>query len=108
MQAVAFVWDEASIAPMAEELGALALEAQTVYRLDALLLTLPVFALEMGGHCRTGLEDNIRLDRDTLAPSNAALVAHVAKMAAEHGRPVASARQARQMLGLPASPTALA
>ena len=41
MQAVAFVWDEASIAPMAEELGALALEAQTVYRLDALLLTLP-------------------------------------------------------------------
>ena len=41
MQAVAFGWDEASIAPMAEELGALALEAQTVYRLDALLLTLP-------------------------------------------------------------------
>ena len=35
------MWDEASIAPMAEELGALALEAQTVYRLDALLLTLP-------------------------------------------------------------------
>ena len=31
MQAVAFGWDEASIAPMAEELGALALEAQTVY-----------------------------------------------------------------------------
>lgn len=66
------------------------------------------WALEMGGHCRTGLEDNIRLDRTTLAPSNAALVAHVARMAAEHGRPVATARQAREMLGLPASPTALA
>jgi uncharacterized protein (DUF849 family) len=66
------------------------------------------WALEMGGHCRTGLEDNIRLDRDRLAPSNAALVEHVAEMAAEHGRPVAGARQARQMLGLPASPTALA
>jgi 3-keto-5-aminohexanoate cleavage enzyme len=66
------------------------------------------WALAMGGHCRTGLEDNIRMDRNTLAPSNAALVARVAEMAAAHGRPVASARQARQMLGLPASPTALA
>jgi 3-keto-5-aminohexanoate cleavage enzyme len=59
------------------------------------------WALGMGGHCRTGLEDNIRLDRDTLAGSNAALVARVAAMAAEHGRPVASAAQARAMLGLP-------
>src|SRR5215210_2682202 len=58
------------------------------------------WALEMGGHCRTGLEDNIRMDRDRLAPSNAALVAHVATMAAEHSRPVASAEQARQLLGL--------
>ena len=49
------------------------------------------WALELGGHCRTGLEDNIRMDRDTLAPSNAALVGHVAQMAAEHGRPVATA-----------------
>ena len=61
------------------------------------------WALELGGHCRTGLEDNICLDRDTLAPSNAALVAHVAGMAAQHGRPVASAAQARQLLGLRAA-----
>jgi uncharacterized protein (DUF849 family) len=58
------------------------------------------WALELGGHCRTGLEDNIRLDRDTLAPSNAALVWHVASMAAAYGRPVATAQQARAMLGL--------
>jgi 3-keto-5-aminohexanoate cleavage enzyme len=58
------------------------------------------WALEMGGHCRTGLEDNIRMDRNTLAPSNAALVAHVARMAAEWGRPSATAKQARAMLGL--------
>src|SRR3712207_4255106 len=58
------------------------------------------WALEMGGHCRTGLEDNIRLDRNTLAPSNAALVKHVAGLAAEHGRPVATAKQARELLGL--------
>ena len=58
------------------------------------------WALELGGHCRTGLEDNIRLDRTTLAPSNAALVAHVASMAAEYGRPVATAAKAREILGL--------
>ncbi len=62
------------------------------------------WALEMGGHCRTGLEDNIRMDRETLAPSNAALVAHVARLASEAGRPVATARQAREMLGLPTIP----
>ncbi|MFL5281360.1 MAG: 3-keto-5-aminohexanoate cleavage protein [Rhodopila sp.] len=58
------------------------------------------WALELGGHCRTGLEDNIRMDRDTLAPSNAALVARVAGMAAAAGRPVASAQEARAVLGL--------
>ncbi|HKM64765.1 MAG TPA: 3-keto-5-aminohexanoate cleavage protein [Acidisphaera sp.] len=58
------------------------------------------WALEMGGHCRAGLEDNVRLDRTTLAPSNAALVAHVARLAAEHSRPVATARQARALLRL--------
>lgn len=60
------------------------------------------WALEMGGHCRTGLEDNIRLDRTTLAPSNAALVAHVVSLAAERERPVATATEARVLLGLPA------
>ncbi len=58
------------------------------------------WALEMGGHFRTGLEDNIRLDRNTLAPSNAALVERVAGLAAEHGRPVADAKRARELLGL--------
>lgn len=53
-----------------------------------------------GGHCRTGLEDNVRLDRDTLAPSNAALVARTVELCARHGRPVATPAQARAMLGL--------
>jgi uncharacterized protein (DUF849 family) len=61
------------------------------------------WALELGGHCRAGLEDNIRMDRHTLAPSNAALVARVAEMAAAAGRPVASAPLARRMLGLAAA-----
>ncbi|MEL7347633.1 MAG: 3-keto-5-aminohexanoate cleavage protein [Pseudomonadota bacterium] len=53
-----------------------------------------------GGHLRTGLEDNIRLDRETLAPSNAALVARAAAVAAEHKRPVATPAEARAILGL--------
>ena len=55
-----------------------------------------------GGHCRTGLEDNVRLDRDTLAPSNAALVQRTADLCAQYDRPVATTAQARRILGLPA------
>lgn len=58
------------------------------------------WALEMGGHCRTGLEDNVRWDRATLAPDNAALVKRVAGLCAEYGRPVATAAEARALLGL--------
>lgn len=53
-----------------------------------------------GGHARTGLEDNVRLDRNTLAPSNAALVEKVVELCEKYERPVASPADARQMLGL--------
>ena len=58
------------------------------------------WSIAAGGHARTGLEDNVRLDRDTLAPSNAALVARTAEICAAHNRPVASPAQARNILGL--------
>ena len=63
-------------------------------------LLLNEWAIGAGGHARTGLEDNVRLDRDTLAPSNAALVKRTADICARHDRPVASWQQARQILGL--------
>ncbi len=63
------------------------------------------WSLEHGGHCRTGLEDNVRLDRDTLAPSNAALVARVVELCAEYGRRPATVAEARQLLALPAAET---
>ena len=66
-------------------------------------LTLVRWSLELGGHCRTGLEDNVRLDKETLAPSNAALVRQVAELCAEYGRRPATAAEARQLLSLPAS-----
>jgi 3-keto-5-aminohexanoate cleavage enzyme len=53
-----------------------------------------------GGHARTGLEDNLRLDRETLAPSNGALVRRVVEICERHGRPVASPAEARAILGL--------
>ena len=45
--------------------------------IGAAQLTLNAWAIAKGGHTRTGLEDNVRLDRDHLAPSNAALVRRV-------------------------------
>jgi 3-keto-5-aminohexanoate cleavage enzyme len=58
------------------------------------------WSLALGGHVRTGLEDNIRLDRSTLAPSNAALVRLSAELCTLHGRPVATPAEARRILGL--------
>ena len=58
------------------------------------------WAIARGGHTRTGLEDNVRIDRDTLAPSNAALVARAAALCEKYERPVATWQQARALLGL--------
>ncbi|MEL7165407.1 MAG: 3-keto-5-aminohexanoate cleavage protein [Pseudomonadota bacterium] len=63
-------------------------------------ITLNEWAVAAGGHARTGLEDNVRLDRNTLAPSNAALVERVAEICDRHDRPVATSHQARDILGL--------
>lgn len=59
------------------------------------------WAIRKGGHTRTGMEDNVRLDRDRLAPSNAALIRRAAELCEKYGRPVATWRQARAILGLP-------
>jgi 3-keto-5-aminohexanoate cleavage enzyme len=66
-------------------------------------LTVNHWALELGGHCRTGLEDNIRFDPTRLAASNAELVRRVASITHEHGRSVATPAQARALLSLPAA-----
>jgi uncharacterized protein (DUF849 family) len=64
-------------------------------------IVLNEWAVAAGGHARTGLEDNVRIDRDTLAPSNAALVRRVAEICARNDRPIATRAQARDILGLP-------
>jgi len=64
-------------------------------------LALNEWSVELGGHARTGLEDNVRLDAETLAPSNAALVARVAEICDRFERPVATWQQARHILNRP-------
>lgn len=61
---------------------------------------LNLWAAQAGGHLRTGLEDNIRLDKTALAPSNAALVQRAADIVQQSNRTVATPAQAREILGL--------
>lgn len=63
-------------------------------------LPLNTAAILMGGHVRTGLEDNIYYRRGVLSEGNAPLVARIVRLAEELGRPVATPAQARELLGL--------
>lgn len=61
-----------------------------------------LWCLELGGHCRTGLEDNIKFDKDRLAASNAELVTKIVEIAAQYDRHPASPQEARRLLELAA------
>jgi uncharacterized protein (DUF849 family) len=61
------------------------------------------WTLALGGHLRTGLEDNIKFDRHRLASSNAELVARLRDLCGKHGRHAASPKEARAILGLAAA-----
>ncbi len=63
-------------------------------------LPLGVAAMLMGGHARTGLEDNIYYSYRVLAEGNAPLVARLVRIARELGREVASPAEARELLAL--------
>jgi 3-keto-5-aminohexanoate cleavage enzyme len=58
------------------------------------------WAIAKGGHTRTGMEDNVRIDKNTLAPSNASLVRRATELCEKYGRSVATWQQARKKLGL--------
>jgi len=58
------------------------------------------WCLELGGHCRTGLEDNIKYDKARLAISNAELVTKIVEVAGEYNRKLATPKEARKILGL--------
>lgn len=60
-----------------------------------------MLAMVMGGHIRCGFEDNIYYHKGIVADSNAQLVARLARIAGEIGRPIATPEQARAILALP-------
>ncbi len=61
------------------------------------------WALELGGHVRTGLEDNLRYDKTRLATSNAELVGLAADLCDAYGRRPATPSEAREVLSLAAA-----
>lgn len=58
-------------------------------------------AVLLGGHVRVGFEDNLYLERDVMAPSNAALVEKAVKIVTALDAVPASPADARRILGLP-------
>ncbi len=62
-------------------------------------LPINLAAMAMGGHVRTGLEDNLYYRKGELA-SNEQLVARLVRIAGEIGRPVATPAETRELLGL--------
>jgi uncharacterized protein (DUF849 family) len=57
-------------------------------------------AFVLGGHVRIGLEDAVNIRKGQLAPSNAAMVEKAARIIDDLGGELATAKEARQILGL--------
>jgi uncharacterized protein (DUF849 family) len=89
-----------------------ALPPQTTFAAAGLGAFQPVanaLALAMGGHVRTGLEDNPHLDHVSRAPAtNAQLVARAVQQAEAIARPVAAPAETRALLGLAPVPATTA
>ncbi|GAC1598819.1 MAG: 3-keto-5-aminohexanoate cleavage protein [Myxococcales bacterium] len=68
-------------------------------------LPMAALALQLGGHARCGLEDNIYLSKGVLAKGSAELVARVAELARAAGRRVATAAETRELLRIPKTRT---
>lgn len=77
--------------------------------LGAFQATANALAVAMGGHVRTGLEDNPYLDHRTREPAtNEALVRRAVAQAEALGRPIATPAETRALLGLTAAPAVAA
>jgi 3-keto-5-aminohexanoate cleavage enzyme len=72
----------------------------TVSAVGRYQLPLNVMAMVMGGHPRTGLEDNLQYSRGVNA-DNGELVARLVRIAHELGLEVATPEEAREILKMP-------
>ena len=59
------------------------------------------WCIKKGGHTRTGMEDNIRVNKNKLAVSNAELVRITKNLCNINNRPIATWREARHIMDLP-------
>jgi len=69
-----------------------------------LQLPITTLSLIMGGSIRVGMEDNVYYRRGELAKSNGQLVERAVRICHELNREVATPAQAREMLGISATP----
>lgn len=74
----------------------------SVLGVGAAQLPLTTHAMLLGGHVRVGFEDNLYLRRGVLADSNARFVERTVALAKILQREVASSKDARDILGIPA------
>jgi 3-keto-5-aminohexanoate cleavage enzyme len=68
-------------------------------------LPMTVMSVLLGGHVRVGMEDNLYYARGRKLKNNAELVARISRIAKEMNREVATPAQAREMLGISATPS---
>jgi 3-keto-5-aminohexanoate cleavage enzyme len=68
-------------------------------------MPMTVMSILLGGHVRVGMEDNVYYARGRKLKGNAEAVARIVRIAREMGREVATPQQARQMLGISATPS---
>jgi uncharacterized protein (DUF849 family) len=98
------------IGTMPEDLTFLKRKADTLFGADNFTwsvcaassgqFNLAPISIQMGGHVRVGLEDNIYLRKGVLAESNAQLVEKAVAMVKDMGRGVATPADTRRILGL--------
>lgn len=75
-------------------------QAFTVAGVGRYQLPLATQAMTIGGHVRVGIEDNIFYRKGEMATSNAQLIKRIVEISRLLDRPIASVKDARQMLGL--------
>jgi 3-keto-5-aminohexanoate cleavage enzyme len=68
-------------------------------------LSMNVMGILLGGHIRTGMEDNVYYRRGEKCKNNAQLVERVVRIAEELGRPIATPKEARRVLGVSETPS---
>jgi 3-keto-5-aminohexanoate cleavage enzyme len=77
----------------------------TVAAIGKFQLPLTTMSILLGGNVRVGLEDNLYERRGRKLKSSAEAVEKIVRIAGEFGREIATPAQAREMLGLSATPS---